>query len=180
MIRNAIHESPPIPGPLLRDSRNEDIKRANQIARFQHAISHIHYEAANVVHLVRLGTQLTHLCKQILLRNGLPDDILSAIYDYAYDCFDAYRVTRLPPRIFSCTIHHLIRTELVEDVPISLDIGKQFDSLLLERERYNYTFDEFRDTLLQCKCVTPTNWHQLTQDAALWYLQGTYATRWLR
>jgi hypothetical protein len=102
-------------------------------------------------------------------------DVLQYLYDYAYDWLDAYCVPRLPPRIFSRTIHYLIRSERVANISRALDIGKQFDI----RDADTQTMREFREALWQC--MTPTNWCQLLGNATpeVWYLQGTYATWWL-
>lgn len=182
-IQTAILESPPRPGPLLRESRNEATKRMNQMVCFQHAISYVPSEAANIVHLIRWSERLKCLCKRILWKYQVPNDLWVYLYECAYSVFDAYRIPQLPPRIFARTIHHLIRSELVADVPLSLEIGKQFDLLAVDREQFNahytQTMHKFRESLWQC--MAPKNWCQLIGDAMpeVWYLQGTYATWWL-
>jgi len=102
-------------------------------------------------------------------------DVLQYLYDYANDWMDVYHVPRLPPRIFSRTIHYLIRSERVANISLALDIGKQFDVHVVNLQ----TIREFREALWQC--MSPTNWSQLLGNATpeIWYLQGTYATWWL-
>jgi len=175
MIRRAIDETPPPPCPLLREAYDDTEHRKNQATRFQHALSYLPSHAANIARVVQHGTQLKRTCKLLLLRKHLPMDVLQYLYEYSYDWLDAYCVPRLPPRIFSRTIHYLIRSERVANISLALDIGKQFDVQVVNLQ----TIREFREALWQC--MSQTNWSQLLGNATpeIWYLQGTYATRWL-
>jgi hypothetical protein len=175
MIRRAIDETPPPPCPLLREAYDEVAVRNNQATSFQHAISYVPSHAANIARVVQHGARLKRTFKLLLLRKHLPMDVLQDLYDYSYDWLDAYCVPRLPSRVFSRTIHYLIRSERVANISLALDIGKQFDVHVVNLQ----TIREFREALWQC--MSPTNWSQLLGNATpeIWYLQGTYATRWL-
>jgi len=143
--------------------------------RFQHAISYLPSQAANIARVVQHGKRLKRTFQLLLLRKHLPMDVLQYLYEYAYDWLDAYCVPRLPPRIFSRTIHYLIRSERVVNIPLALEIGKQFDIRNVNLQ----TIREFREALWPC--MSPSNWSQLLGNATpeIWYLQGTYATQWL-
>ena len=183
MIRRAIHNSPPGPYPLLREAYDPQSIRKNEIIRFQHAVSFAPTEAAQMVHILRKDQQIKRMCKLLLLRKSIPLDLFEVLYPYFYDTFTyllSSRISRLPHRVFSRTIHHLIRTERVENVPLALEIGKQFDLLVPQREQFNaHIMRDFRNTLWQC--MSRTNWHQLIGNATpeIWYLQGTHANWWL-
>lgn len=175
MIRRAIDETPPPPCPLLHEAYDDTDHRKNQMISFRHAITYLPFHTANIAQVVQHGKRLKRTFKLLLLRKHLPMDVLQDLYDYSYDWLDAYSVHRLPPRIFSRTIHYLIRSERVANISLALDIGKQFDVLAFTPQ----TMREFREALWQC--MSPTNWSQLLGNATpeIWYLQGTYATWWL-
>jgi hypothetical protein len=181
MIRRTVNETPPPPPPLLREAYDDTGIRKNQMIRFQHAISYLPSHAANIAQVVQHGKWLKRTFQLLLLRNHLPMDVLQYLYEYSYDWLDAYCVPRLPPRIFSRTIHYLIRSERVANIPLALEIGKQFDirTHVDFTTHYPHTIREFREALWPC--MTPSNWSQLLGNATpeIWYLQGTYATWWL-
>lgn len=186
MIRRTIRNYPCRAGPLLREAYDEVSIRQNRLIEFQHAISFVPTEVIEVVHIIRQDQQTKRICKLLLLRKRIPIDLFDNLYLYFYDTLTylrSFRVPRLPHRVFSRTIHHLIRTEHVSDIPLALEIGKQFDLLVPNRtqfnEQYTHIMREFRNALWQC--MTRTNWHQLIGNATpeIWYLQGTYATWWL-
>lgn len=179
MIRRTILETPPPPCPLVREAYDDDLIRKNQMIRFQHAISYAPSQAAKIAKVMQHGKWLKQICNLILIQHHLPLDVLESLYGYSYDWVDAYHLPYLPPRIFSRTIHHLIRSERVANLSLALEIGKQFDVRVIDRDKFNSTMREFRDALWQC--MTPYNWTQLIGNATpeIWYLQGTYATWWL-
>ena len=183
MIRRAIRDSPPVPYPLLREAYDPQSIRRNQVILFQHAVSCAPTEAAQMVKILRTDQQMKRMCKLLLLRKCIPLDLFEILYPYFYDTFTyllSSRISRLPHRVFSRTIHHLIRTDRVADIPLALEIGNQFDLLVPNREQFNpHLMRDFRNSLWQC--MSRTNWHQLIGNATpeIWYLQGTHANWWL-
>jgi hypothetical protein len=184
MIRRAIRDTPPLARPLLREAYDEPSIRRNQIILFQHAVSFVPSEAAQMVRILRIDQQMKRVCKLLLLRKCIPLDLFDSLYPYFYDTVtysNSVHIPSLPHRVFSRTIHHLIRTERVADVPLALEIGKQFD--VLDREQFNQNYNpimrDFRKSLW--RCMSHANWYQLIGNATpeIWYLQGTYACWWL-
>jgi len=178
MIRRITRDCPPLSVPLLREAFNETSIRRNQVIAFQHALSFVPSETAQMVHIIRKDQQMKRMCKLLLLRKCIPLDLFEHIYPYFYDMstyLSFTRVPRLPHRVFSRTIHHLIRSECISDVPVALEIGRQFDML----QRYSHIMRDFRNHL--GRCMSPSNWNQLIGNATpeIWYLQGNYASWWI-
>lgn len=183
MIRRTIRDCPPCPFPLIREAYDEPSIRRNRVITFQHAVSFVPSETAQMVRIIRKDQQMKRMCKLLLLRKYIPLDIFEHIYPYFYDTVTyllSSRLPRLPNRVFSRAIHHLIRLEHVEDIPLALEIGKQFDMIALQSKYFNNHFmNDFLKSLGQC--MTQSNWYQLIGNATpeIWYLQGTYASWWL-
>jgi len=163
MIRRTVRDCPPCPFPLLREAYDEPSIRRNQFIIFQHAISFVPLETVQIVHIIRNDQQMKYMCKLILLRKCIPLELFEHIYPYFYDTLTylSSRVPRLSPRDFSRTIHHLIRSECVVDIPLALEIGKQFDLLALKCD--NRIMRDFRNSL--GRCMTHHNWCQLIGNA---------------